>query len=292
MIQLTRLNNTPLIVNSDLIKFVEQSPDTFVTLITGENRRPGKVGRGAGPHCRVPPLGPSPLSSCMGPSVFARHRAYAEVPADEPRKSRVDKSSLGGIVLAVGGIVAGLLLEGGNLRQVLQPTAAIIVLAARWAQCCCNFPRRHSARIAAYAWFSRPQSEPEARLSLRSVCAERLAATAWFLSMPTFPTGRRLPEEIADAGGRRHRAAGAAQDDGTGDRQSNRIRGERSQSIRVRGRICAHHRHHRRGTGTDPGDAAPGQHRRSGHKESRSLSWPPSMASAPPIFSTCRSPAS
>lgn len=36
MIQLTRLNNTPLIVNSDLIKFVEQSPDTFVTLITGE----------------------------------------------------------------------------------------------------------------------------------------------------------------------------------------------------------------------------------------------------------------
>jgi flagellar protein FlbD len=36
MIQLTRLNNTPLVVNSDLIKFVEQSPDTFVTLITGE----------------------------------------------------------------------------------------------------------------------------------------------------------------------------------------------------------------------------------------------------------------
>ncbi len=36
MIHLTRLNNTPLIVNSDLIKFVEQSPDTFVTLITGE----------------------------------------------------------------------------------------------------------------------------------------------------------------------------------------------------------------------------------------------------------------
>lgn len=36
MIQLTRLNNKPLIVNSDLIKFVEQSPDTLVTLITGE----------------------------------------------------------------------------------------------------------------------------------------------------------------------------------------------------------------------------------------------------------------
>jgi flagellar protein FlbD len=36
MIQLTRLNNKPLIVNCDLIKFVEQSPDTLVTLITGE----------------------------------------------------------------------------------------------------------------------------------------------------------------------------------------------------------------------------------------------------------------
>jgi uncharacterized protein YlzI (FlbEa/FlbD family) len=36
MIQLTRLNSKPLAVNSDLIKFVEQSPDTLVTLITGE----------------------------------------------------------------------------------------------------------------------------------------------------------------------------------------------------------------------------------------------------------------
>jgi len=36
MIQLTRLNNTQFLVNSDLIKFVEESPDTFVTLTTGE----------------------------------------------------------------------------------------------------------------------------------------------------------------------------------------------------------------------------------------------------------------
>jgi len=36
MIQLTRLNNKPLILNSDLIKSVEQSPDTLLTLITGE----------------------------------------------------------------------------------------------------------------------------------------------------------------------------------------------------------------------------------------------------------------
>lgn len=36
MIQLTRLNNHPLTVNSDLIKFVEQAPDTVITLINGE----------------------------------------------------------------------------------------------------------------------------------------------------------------------------------------------------------------------------------------------------------------
>ena len=36
MIQLTRLNNCPLMVNSDLIKFVERAPDTVLTLVTGE----------------------------------------------------------------------------------------------------------------------------------------------------------------------------------------------------------------------------------------------------------------
>jgi flagellar protein FlbD len=36
MIQLTRLNSSSLIVNSDLIKFVEQSPDTVITLLNGE----------------------------------------------------------------------------------------------------------------------------------------------------------------------------------------------------------------------------------------------------------------
>jgi flagellar protein FlbD len=36
MIQLTRLNNHPLAVNSDLIKFVEQAPDTVITLVNGD----------------------------------------------------------------------------------------------------------------------------------------------------------------------------------------------------------------------------------------------------------------
>jgi uncharacterized protein YlzI (FlbEa/FlbD family) len=36
MIRLTRLNNQALTVNSDLIKLVEQSPDTLITLVSGE----------------------------------------------------------------------------------------------------------------------------------------------------------------------------------------------------------------------------------------------------------------
>jgi flagellar protein FlbD len=36
MIHLTRLNGNPLVVNSDLIKYAESSPDTMLTLINGE----------------------------------------------------------------------------------------------------------------------------------------------------------------------------------------------------------------------------------------------------------------
>jgi flagellar protein FlbD len=36
MVRLTRLNNQPIVVNSDLVKFVEQAPDTLITLVNGE----------------------------------------------------------------------------------------------------------------------------------------------------------------------------------------------------------------------------------------------------------------
>jgi flagellar protein FlbD len=36
MIRLTRLNRQPLVVNSDLIEFIENAPDTVITLINGE----------------------------------------------------------------------------------------------------------------------------------------------------------------------------------------------------------------------------------------------------------------
>ena len=36
MIKITRLNNTPLTVNADLIEFVEATPDTIICLTTGQ----------------------------------------------------------------------------------------------------------------------------------------------------------------------------------------------------------------------------------------------------------------
>jgi flagellar protein FlbD len=36
MIEITRLNGHPLIINAELIEFVEQNPDTVITLVTGD----------------------------------------------------------------------------------------------------------------------------------------------------------------------------------------------------------------------------------------------------------------
>jgi len=52
----------------------------------------------------------------------------------------VDKATFGGIVIAVGGILAGLLLEGGNLGQILQPTAAMIVFGGTLGAVLIQFP--------------------------------------------------------------------------------------------------------------------------------------------------------
>jgi chemotaxis protein MotA len=52
----------------------------------------------------------------------------------------MDKASIGGVILAVVGIVAGLLIEGGNLGQILQPTAALIVFGGTLGAVLLQFP--------------------------------------------------------------------------------------------------------------------------------------------------------
>jgi len=52
----------------------------------------------------------------------------------------VDKATLGGLLLALGGIFLGLLLEGGNVGQLIQPTAAMIVFGGTLGAVLINFP--------------------------------------------------------------------------------------------------------------------------------------------------------
>lgn len=80
----------------------------------------------------------------------------------------LDKASFVGIVLAVGGILAGLLLEGGNLGQILQPTAAMIVFGGTLGAVMLQFPLpivllavRHLGLV-----FVNPRRNPETTINL------------------------------------------------------------------------------------------------------------------------------
>ena len=52
----------------------------------------------------------------------------------------MDKASWSGVALGLGGIIGGLLLEGGNVAQVLQPTAAMIVFGGTAGAVLVQFP--------------------------------------------------------------------------------------------------------------------------------------------------------
>jgi len=52
----------------------------------------------------------------------------------------VDKGTFGGLIVAVGGILLGLSLEGGKIGQILQPTAALIVFGGTLGAVMVQFP--------------------------------------------------------------------------------------------------------------------------------------------------------
>ncbi|ADW70893.1 flagellar motor protein [Granulicella tundricola] len=55
-------------------------------------------------------------------------------------KRQIDKSTVVGVMLAGAGVVAGLLLDGGTVRQILQPTAALIVVGGTLGAVMIQFP--------------------------------------------------------------------------------------------------------------------------------------------------------
>lgn len=52
----------------------------------------------------------------------------------------MDKGSFGGIIVALGGILLGLTLEGGKFTQIMQPTAALIVFGGTLGAVMLQFP--------------------------------------------------------------------------------------------------------------------------------------------------------
>jgi len=71
----------------------------------------------------------------------------------------MDKSSVAGVILAIAGIVVGLLMEGGNISQVLQPTAALIVFGGTMGAVLLQFPM--STVLAAFRSLGRVFSAPQ-----------------------------------------------------------------------------------------------------------------------------------
>src|ERR1700722_19542261 len=87
----------------------------------------------------------------------------------------MDKASIGGVVLAIVGIVAGLLIEGGNLGQILQPTAALIVFGGTMGAVLLQFPLKTvgaSFRRMAYV-FRTPRKQSDALIRQLSAFANK-----------------------------------------------------------------------------------------------------------------------
>ncbi|MHB1674395.1 MAG: flagellar motor protein [Acidobacteriaceae bacterium] len=81
----------------------------------------------------------------------------------------MDKSSFSGVLIAVGGILAGMMVEGGRIGQLLQPTAAMIVLGGTLGAVMLQFPLATvllAARNMVRVFFSK---EPEGEVVVRQL---------------------------------------------------------------------------------------------------------------------------
>lgn len=141
MIQLTRLNNARLAVNCDLIKYVEEAPDTVLTLVSGESWWSARPQNRSSTGCASSAVPSWPaILRCFPAPRSATSPPLGQAHQFTPRSSTVDKSSVAGLIVGVGGIIAGLLLEGGKITQILQPTAAMIVFGGTLGAVMLQFP--------------------------------------------------------------------------------------------------------------------------------------------------------
>jgi chemotaxis protein MotA len=177
----------------------------------------------------------------------------------------MDKSSVAGVFLAIAGIVAGLLIEGGNLGQILQPTAALIVFGGTMGAVLLQFPL--STVLAAFRSLGhvfRAQEDNDQLIKLLVGFANKARRNGVvsldsdlktiedpFLRNPScWPSMAPSPMSCA-------RSCASAWTPPPRAKSGSR-------GLRVGRRIFADHRHPRRRARTDPGDAASGQHQEVG----------------------------
>jgi len=84
------------------------------------------------------------------------------------KSRRVDVATLAGLLLGVGGIVGGLLLEGGHIHEIIVPTALLIVLGGTMGAVLVTTPARllsGAMRSLGKVFFDKPDS-PEDLIDL------------------------------------------------------------------------------------------------------------------------------
>src|SRR5216684_3347534 len=98
--------------------------------------------------------------------------------------ARPDLASIGGLVLSVGGILGGLLLEGGKIRDVAQITAALIVLGGTIGAVMVTTPLRVLMRAIQKLGivFVEKSQQPQQAVMKSSASPLRRASTASCLS--------------------------------------------------------------------------------------------------------------
>ncbi len=175
----------------------------------------------------------------------------------------MDKASIGGAFLAVAGIVAGLMIEGGNVGQILQPTAALIVFGGTMGAVLLQFPL--TTVVAAFRSlaqvFAAPRKEDSQLIRLLIEFANK-ARRNGVVSLDADLTAIQDPflkqtlmlavdgTEPAELRKIMHVSLESITED----------EGAPAGRFRVGRRILADHRHPGRSARADPGDAASGQH--------------------------------
>ena len=129
----------------------------------------------------------------------------------------MDKATLGGLVLAIGGIMLGLMLEGGNLGQVLQPTAALIVFAGTMGAVLIQYPLpvARSALRRLVQVFVEPAQNAQSTVGVLVKYANQARREGIISLDKELASHRRtFPASRPHVGGRRDRTAGTPQDHG------------------------------------------------------------------------------